>query len=113
MKAFCCLAAGGRARLFFAKICRNGSFWRQDGVIDASLGVVHASLHTSHTRKTAGGFWLLASVLQAARCRSSRVTFSGAALALHGEKRDDSNANVLYYSQRECCGRRNDAVIDF
>ena len=42
-----------------------------------------------------------------------QVTFSDAALALHGEKRDDSNANVLYYSQRECCGRRNDAVIDF
>ena len=63
--------------------------------------------------RTAGGFWLLASVLHAARCRSSRVTFSGAALALHGEKIDESNSNVLYYSQRECCGRRNDAVIDF
>ena len=102
---------GTSARLLY-QICLAEA-WRQDGVVDASSGVVHASLHTSHTRKTAGGFWLLASVLQAARCRSSRVTFSDAALALHGEKRDDSNANVLYYSQRECCGRRNDAVIDF
>ena len=40
-----------------------------------------------------------------------QVTFSDAALALHGEKRDDINANVLYYSQRKCCGRRNDAGL--
>ena len=42
------------ARGFFTKICLSKA-WRQDGVVDASLGVVHASLDTSHTREPRAG----------------------------------------------------------
>ena len=42
------------ARGFFTKICLSKA-WRQDGVVDASLGVVHASLDTSHTRDPRAG----------------------------------------------------------
>ena len=100
-----------RAAVLAASCGKLFSIWRQDGVVDASSGVVHASLQASQARIKTQRPGCLARESQLGEKQPSHV--SDAALALRGEKLDDSNSNVLYYSQRVCCGRRTSAVIDF
>ena len=64
---------GTSARLLY-QICLAEA-WRQDVVVDASSGVVYNSPHTSHTRKTAGGFLRCLLVSYTARWRSQPSHF--------------------------------------
>ena len=72
-----------RAAVLAASCGKLFSIWRQDGVVDASSGVVHAFLQASQDQKQAG--YLRASVLQAASSLAARDTFWCAAVYIREE----------------------------